>query len=153
VCVLACLRECVYGCGCTGAGVCLHTCSLNYPACNASLYCHLRPLWLHHIFRHYLISGTIFEKKYIQHIRCILIFCTTLIWNISILKRIHLHVKCPLFFPDLNEIWIFSTDFRNKLKYLVSLKSVHWELSCSMWTGIIKLTVALLNFANAPKNE
>jgi hypothetical protein len=27
------------------------------------LYCHLRPLCLHIIFRHYLIKGTIFEKK------------------------------------------------------------------------------------------
>jgi hypothetical protein len=51
------------GCGCTGASVCLLTCSLNYPACNAHApYCHLRSLWLHHIFRHYLTNGTIFRK-------------------------------------------------------------------------------------------
>jgi hypothetical protein len=29
-----------------------------------ALYCHLRPLWLHQIFRHYLVIGTIFGKSY-----------------------------------------------------------------------------------------
>ena len=28
-----------------------------------------------------------------------------------------LHVKCPLMFSDFNETWIFTTDFRKKLKY------------------------------------
>ena len=42
---------------------CAGTCSLSNPACNAPPFCHLRPLWLHHIYRHYLINGTIFGKK------------------------------------------------------------------------------------------
>ena len=33
-------------------------------------YCHLRPLWLHRIFRHYLINGTIFGKK-LLNIKCV----------------------------------------------------------------------------------
>ena len=37
------------------------TCSLTYPACNADTPC-LRLLWLHHTFRHGLITGTIFGK-------------------------------------------------------------------------------------------
>ena len=48
---------------CTGAGVRMRACSLNYPAFNAPPYCHLRPLWLHHIFRHYLITDTILGKR------------------------------------------------------------------------------------------
>ena len=54
VCVCFCecvrVRSCVCGCGCTNAGVCLRACSLTNPAFNAPPYCHLRPLWLHHIF-------------------------------------------------------------------------------------------------------
>jgi hypothetical protein len=50
-------RACVRACGCTGAGLCLRTCNFNYPARNAPPYCHLRPLWLHQIFRHYLMTA------------------------------------------------------------------------------------------------
>ena len=58
------MRAAVCDCGCTGAGVCLRSCSLTTAACNAyAPYCHLRPVWLYHIFRHCLINGTIFEKK------------------------------------------------------------------------------------------
>jgi hypothetical protein len=35
---------------------------LTKPARNAPPYCHLQPLWLHLILRHYLINGKIFEK-------------------------------------------------------------------------------------------
>jgi hypothetical protein len=42
---------CVCVCACTIAGVCLRACSLTNSECNAHApYCHLRPLWLHHIF-------------------------------------------------------------------------------------------------------
>jgi hypothetical protein len=38
--------------------------SLMYPACNAQAsYCHLWPVRLYNIFPHYLINGTIFERK------------------------------------------------------------------------------------------
>jgi hypothetical protein len=38
-------------------------CSLRYPACNAHApYCHLWPVWLHHIFPHYLTTGKIMEN-------------------------------------------------------------------------------------------
>ena len=45
---------------------------------------------------------------------------------------IGLHVKCPLFFSDFNEAWIFPTDFRKMRKYQISWKSIQWERSCSM---------------------
>ena len=45
-------------------------CSLIYPACNAHALYPLRPLWLHHISRHYLINGTIFREK-LSNIKCV----------------------------------------------------------------------------------
>jgi hypothetical protein len=46
----------------------------------AALYCPLWPLWLHHIFPHYLTTGTIIgkkKKKMTEHKMCVLIFSTT----------------------------------------------------------------------------
>ena len=64
-------------------GVCLRACSLNYPACNGHApHCHLWLLWLHHIFRHYLINDKIFWKV-TEHKMCVLTFSTKLVWNIS----------------------------------------------------------------------
>ena len=38
----------------------LSVCSLTYPAVKAhASYCHLWPVWLYHIFPHYLIKGTL----------------------------------------------------------------------------------------------
>ena len=45
-----------------------------------------------------------------------------------------LHVKHLLFLSDLNKTWVFLTDFRKRLKYKISSKSVQWESSCSMPT-------------------
>jgi len=51
---------------------------------------------------------------------------------------------------------IFSADFREILKYLISWKFFQWEPSCSnqtdRQTDMTKLIVAFRNFAKAPKN-
>jgi hypothetical protein len=97
LCVCVCARaqvrkSCVHvegwagGCWCKSAGVCLRACSLPNPACNPPPYCHLQFLWLHHIFRHYLINGTIFQKTLLK-IKCALIFSTGSGWNISHSKK------------------------------------------------------------------
>jgi hypothetical protein len=159
--------------------VCLYSC-LNCPACKShlfygALYCHVWPVWLYHIFPHYLIKRTIFGK-HLLYIKCVvLIFSTTFVGNISQensardIINVHtrrskstsgLHVKCPLFLSDFNETWISSTEFRKKIhKYQISWKSFQWEASCSMRAGrrtdgqtdMTKLTVAFRSFANAPK--
>jgi hypothetical protein len=48
---------------------CVRVCSLRHPACSAHApYCHLWPAQLCNSFPHYLINGTIFEKKTEQKI-------------------------------------------------------------------------------------
>jgi hypothetical protein len=57
----------VYACVCVYQRRCvtlLIHCHMHTPYC-------LHPLWLHHIFQHYPINGTIFEKKS-QNIKCML---------------------------------------------------------------------------------
>jgi hypothetical protein len=66
-------------------------CNCSYPACRAHgtvLYCHLWPIWICHIFPHYVISGIIFGKKGIDRKTCALIFSTTLSETFLILRRI-----------------------------------------------------------------
>jgi len=53
-------------------------CSLRYPARNVHApYCHLWHIPLYTIFPYYLINDTIFEKKKIAKIKCVLVFSTT----------------------------------------------------------------------------
>jgi hypothetical protein len=54
----------------------------------AVLYCHLWPVWLYHIFSRYLINGTIFGQKFVEHNICVYIFSTTLSQTFLILRRI-----------------------------------------------------------------
>ena len=77
---------------------------------------------LYNIFPHYLINGTIFEKKKLLNIKCVLIFSTKLVWNNFYSKRnwtrydkkyIGLHGKYPLFLSYFIETWIFSIVSKN----------------------------------------
>ena len=54
---------------------CACACSLINPACNATLYCHLRLLWLHEVFGH-SHKWLDFRKKVIENKICVLIFST-----------------------------------------------------------------------------
>ena len=57
--------------------MCLRACSLIYAVCHAHApYC-LWPDQLNHIFRRYLIKGTIFGKLFAEHKICVLIFFMT----------------------------------------------------------------------------
>jgi ribosomal protein L18 len=61
------------------------------------------------------------------------------------------HVKCQIFVSDFNQIWVFSTDFNESLRYQISRKSVQSEPSYNIGADIAKL-VTSRNYANAPKN-
>ena len=78
----------------------------------------------HHIFRHYLINGSIFGKKSLN-IKCVFWFSLQLLFETLLILRIiqgdivnnvkSLHVKHSLFLSDFNKTWILSTNFRKSL--------------------------------------
>ena len=69
------------------------------------------------------------------------------------------HTNYPLFLSDINDICIFSIDFRKIFKYQITRKPAQWEPSWSMRsdrqmdgrTDMTKLIVAFRNFAKALK--
>ena len=67
----------VYGCGCTGAGVCLRECSVTKQRFAILSLWHL---WLHHIFWHYLINRAIFGKQ-VRNIKCVFWFSLQLFFD------------------------------------------------------------------------
>ena len=78
----------------------------------AILYCSLWPFRFYTIFLHYLIKGTIFEKKKYLNIKSVCIFFTALSETFLILRRIErgimkiyidLHIKYPLFLVCFNK--------------------------------------------------
>jgi hypothetical protein len=67
---------------------------------------------------------------------------------------LRLHVNCPIFLSDFDQISIFSTDFDKRLQNKISLKSVQWERmrTADGWTDRTKLIDAFLILcANAPE--
>jgi len=123
-------------------------CSLTYQACNAHTpYCRLWPLLLCSIFPHYLINGTIFEKK-LWNIKCVFLFSLQVLsekfpiprkpeYDV-ITKSVLVVVQRYRYLSHFNETWIFSEDFRKIPRYQISWKAAKLERSCSMRTD--KLT-------------
>jgi hypothetical protein len=113
--------------------------------------------------------STLFQKRHdfrkkVTETKCVLIFPTTFVWNISHSKTkwarydkimyIGFQVKYPLFFSDFNEIWILQTDFRkySNIKFQ-KIRQVWAELfHADGRTDMTKLIVAFRCFAKAPKN-
>ena len=122
-------------------------CSVRYPACNAhALYCRLWPVWLYHIFPHYLINGRIFEKKRkVLNIKCAFCFSLQVLSEIFLILRVIQRdmiknvvvfmwsspYTCQIF----NDSWTCSTDVRKIFKCKISWKSSKQQPSFSMWTN------------------
>jgi len=115
-------------------------CSLRYAACNGqSTYCHLWPLRLYNIFQPYLINGNIFEKTNIERKMCVLTFCTTFTWIISLSekfwarydqKRISVFVYslCPI----LMKLELYRQFFlkNSNIKFHEKPSSERWIVAC-----------------------
>jgi hypothetical protein len=141
-------------------------CSLSYPAYKAHapyyiVICGLPGLY--HIFPHYLIKGTNFEKK-LLNTKCVFWFSLQLLpKTFLILRRIQRDIiinvrrsscKVPLLLSDFNETGIFFDGFSKILTYQISWQSVQLEPSCVMRTdGQTWLIVAFRSFAETPKNR
>jgi hypothetical protein len=153
--VCACVRGWVHAIlwvGCTGAGVYFRACRHTYTACYAHApYC-LRPLWFHHIFRR-LINGTISEKKVAEHKRCVSIFPTSFIWNVSYYKmnsaiccHERVHVKYLLFCRILMKLE-FSRQISEKkaqISNFINIRPVGSELfHADGQTNMTKLSLIL----------
>jgi len=62
--------------------------------------------------------------------------------------------KCPLFYSDFNETYIFAADFRknDEISNFMRIRTVGAELlHTDGQTDMTKLIIAFRNFANAPE--
>jgi hypothetical protein len=106
-------------------------------------------------FPHYLINGTIFERKKSHWTQTVFLFTLQLLSEIFLILRKILRdvttcvhrswgeTKHPIFLSDFNQTWIFFTDCRNILKYQIPWKSVQWvsnrQTDLKRW-GIISVS-------------
>jgi hypothetical protein len=150
-------RARICGCGCTGGGVCLNTCSLTNPTCIAS------PLWLHHIFLHYLINSMIFGKMLLS-IKCAFWFSLQLLFEtFLVVRRIQRVIvknvkksscKIPVifvwFYWSLNFLDRFSKKKSSNIKFNQNPFSDSRVVPCGQ-TDTKKLLFAIQIYVNAPK--
>jgi hypothetical protein len=77
----------VCGCGFKSVGFFLRACRITYPVWYAQAPYSLRPVWLDHILRHYLINGTIFRKKKSLNMKYVFLFSVQLLFETFLILR------------------------------------------------------------------
>jgi hypothetical protein len=115
---------------------------------------------------YYLQKGVIWGKD-LLNMKCVMIFSTTFVWNISHSKKnsARYYQKCTWTFMKcsryswqiFNVTWTFSRDFRKKkppISNFMKIRPVGAQIAtCRLTDGrtdVTKLTVTLRNFANSP---
>ena len=106
-------------------------CSLSRPTCSAHspYFCRLWPAWLNHTFPYYCKWHDFWGKKVTEREMCVLIFSTTLVWNISHSMKNSarcshkctyiglLHVKYSLFLIfSTTLVWNISHSMKNSAR-------------------------------------
>ena len=120
----ACVHASVSGCECMGVGECPRACSVTYPVSHVQApYC-LRLLWLHHIFRYYLINGTIFGKT-LRDINCVFLFSLQILFEtFIILRRNHRDIVINVKTVSSKEPVIFA-EFQSNLNVPYRLSKMY----------------------------
>ena len=115
---------------------------LIYPTCNAhvfdaAVYCHVWPVWLYHIFPHYLIKGTIFVKLLLNK-KCVFLFSIQLLCETFLILRriqrdsINVHrcsCKVPVLLMKLEfsrQIFVKSWNIKFRENPLSGSRDVSW---------------------------
>jgi hypothetical protein len=127
--------------------MCVRACSRTYPARKAhapyyTVICHLS--WLCHIFQHYLLKGTVFEKKFLD-MKYVHLFSLQVLFEIFLILRklqrdiiINVHrssYKLPVIPVGFEENPEFSRQIFEKYSIFKCCgKFVQWEPICSMQT-------------------
>ena len=127
---------------------------------SACAFRHLWPARLHHIFPHYLINGTIFgkkKKKVHEYKKCVLIFSTTSVRNISHPKKnvIRIQVKYPYSCHTLMKLEFSRQIFRKntQISNVTKIRPMGAKLFHAYGQrDLIKLTIALCNFEDVLNN-
>jgi len=119
-------------------------------ACFLHVIIFLLPVWLYHIFPHYLINGTIFGGN-LLNIKCILIFSTTFLRNVSHSKTNSArHCHKPI---DLHTKLIFSTTFLRNVSHSKTNSARHCHKPIDLHTKLIFSTTFLRNVSHSKTNS
>jgi len=122
------------------------------------IYLHLRPVWLYHIFPHYLRIAPIFMKIVTTQNMCFFSSVKRLSETFLILRRIQRDminniplVQYQLFLSNLSGAWIFSRDFRKHsgIKYHKNMSIRIRGFPCGR-TDMTNIILPFRIFANAP---
>ena len=117
------------------------------------LWRHLWPLWLHHIFPH-SHKRRDFRKKFLE-IKCVFRFSLQLLSKtFLILRRIRRDIAINVetsshTVSDFNDIWIFSTDIRNKssnVKFHQNPSNYSWDVPSGRTDGYEKAEIRFPQF-------